>query len=171
MAIQVATQLGARVAVTAGSADKLEACRALGADVLVNYRDDDFVARVREETDGRGADVVLDVIGAKYLARNIEVLARDGRLVVIGLQGGTKAEVDLGAMLAKRATLHATALRSRSLEAKAGIVAQVREHLWPWVASGAVKPIVHGTFPLAQAGRAQQVMEDSSHVGKLLLTT
>ncbi len=133
MAIQLASQVGARVAVTAGSAEKLERCRELGAEVLVNYRDDDFVERVRAATDGRGADVVLDNMGAKYLARNVDVLAPNGRLVVIGLQGGTKAELNLGALLSKRAAVIATSLRARPAGEKAAIVAAVREHVWPLV--------------------------------------
>ena len=169
MAIQLATQVGAHVAVTAGSADKLERCRALGASVLVNYRDQDFVDAVRTATGGHGADVVLDNMGAKYLSRNVDVLAANGRLVVIGLQGGTRAELDLGALLRKRAAVIATSLRARPLAEKAAIVAAVREHVWPMVESGAVRPVVHATLPLADAGRAHQVLADSQHVGKVLL--
>jgi putative PIG3 family NAD(P)H quinone oxidoreductase len=169
MAIQLGRALGARVAVTAGSADKLEACRALGADILVNYKEQDFVEAVRQETGAAGADVVLDLIGAKYLARNIAVLARNGRLVVIGLQGGTTAELDLGAMLAKRVALFAASLRGRPLEEKAAIVRGVRDHVWPLLASGAVHPVVHATYPLADAAEAHRVMAASTHIGKLLL--
>ena len=133
MAIQLGRQAGARVAVTAGSAAKLERCRELGAQVLVNYREEDFVAAVRGATDGHGADVVLDPIGAKYLARNVDVLAADGRLVVIGLQGGSRAELDLSALLAKRAALVATSLRARPAAEKAAIVASVRQYVWPLV--------------------------------------
>ncbi len=170
MAVQLAHALGARVAVTAGSAEKLARCAELGADVLVNYREDDFVERVREATDGRGADVVLDNMGASYLARNVDVLATGGRLVVIGLQGGTRAEVDLGAMLRKRVAVMATSLRARPAEEKATIVRQVRELVWPLVADGTVRPVVHATFPLDRAARAHAVMEESSHIGKILLT-
>lgn len=169
MAVQLAHALGARVAVTAGSADKLEACRALGADILVNYGEQDFVDVVREATGGAGADVVLDVIGAKYLARNIEVLARNGRLVVIGLQGGTKAEIDLGAMLAKRVALFAASLRGRPLDEKAAIVRSTREHVWPLLSAGQVRPVIHATYPLAQAAQAHRELESSRHIGKLLL--
>jgi putative PIG3 family NAD(P)H quinone oxidoreductase len=169
MAIQLGRALGARVAVTAGSADKLEACRGLGADILVNYKEQDFVEAVRQETGAAGADVVLDLIGAKYLARNIAVLARNGRLVVIGLQGGTTAELDLGAMLAKRVALFAASLRGRPLEEKAAIVRGVRDHVWPLLASGAVHPVVHATYPLADAAEAHRVMAASTHIGKLLL--
>ncbi|KQX61765.1 NAD(P)H-quinone oxidoreductase [Angustibacter sp. Root456] len=170
MAIQLASQVGARVAVTAGSAEKLERCRELGAEVLVNYRDDDFVERVRAATHGRGADVVLDNMGAKYLARNVEVLAPNGRLVVIGLQGGRKAELDLGALLSKRAAVVATSLRARPVAEKAAIVAAVREHVWPLVDAGAVRPVVHERLPLEQAADAHRLLEDSTHVGKVLLT-
>ena len=133
MAIQLAKALGARVAVTAGSAEKLDACRALGADVAISYKDEDFVERVREETDGRGADVVLDNMGAKYLGRNVDALATAGRLVVIGLMGGRKGELDLGTLLSKRGAVIATLLRARPAEEKAAIVAAVREHVWPLV--------------------------------------
>ena len=128
MAIQLAKALGARVAVTAGSAEKLDACRALGADVAISYKDEDFVERVREETDGRGADVILDNMGAKYLGRNVDALATAGRLVVIGLMGGRKGELDLGKLLSKRGAVIATSLRARPAEEKAAIVAAVREH-------------------------------------------
>lgn len=169
MAIQLARELGARVAVTAGSADKLERCRLLGAALLVNYREQDFVDVVRTATGGHGADVILDNMGAKYLSRNVDALAANGRLVVIGLQGGTRAELDLGVLLRKRAAVIATSLRARPLAEKATIVAAVREHVWPLVASGAVRPVVHATLPLAEAGRAHQLLADSSHVGKVLL--
>ncbi|WP_106211648.1 zinc-binding dehydrogenase [Kineococcus rhizosphaerae] len=170
MAIQLARQVGARVAVTAGSADKLRACEALGAQLAVDYREDDFVARVRE-FEPAGADVVLDVVGAPYLSRNLDVLATDGRLVVIATQGGTKAELDLGAMMRKRVSLHATTLRARPAEEKAAIVASVRDHVWPLVVDGGVRPVVHERFALADAARAHEVMEASSHVGKLVLLT
>jgi putative PIG3 family NAD(P)H quinone oxidoreductase len=170
MAIQLARAVGARVAVTAGAAEKLARCRELGAEVLVNYREEDFVDVVRAATDGRGADVVLDNMGAKYLARNVEVLAPGGRLVVIGMQGGTKAELDLGALLRKRAAVHATSLRGRPAQEKASIVASVREHVWPLVATGKVRPIVHARYPMRDAAQAHRVLEESSHVGKVLLT-
>lgn len=171
MAIQLAREVGARVAVTAGSQAKLDACRELGAEVLVNYREDDFVAAVREATDGHGADVVLDNMGAKYLGRNVDVLAPNGRLVVIGLQGGRKGELDLGALLAKRAAVIATSLRARPEAEKATIVAAVREHVWPLVEAGRVRPVVHATYPLADAADAHRALEESGHIGKILLTT
>ena len=170
MAIQVAKALGARVAVTAGSAEKLEACRELGADVLVNYREQDFVEEVREATNGAGADVILDVVGAKYLPDNVRALAHDGRLVVIGLLGGRTGELDLGRLLTKRASVRATSLRSRPLSGKAEIVAQVREHVWPWIADGRVRPLIQSRYPLEQAADAHREMEASQHIGKILLT-
>ncbi|MDU0313556.1 NAD(P)H-quinone oxidoreductase [Phycicoccus sp. M110.8] len=170
MAIQLAREVGAHVAVTAGSAEKLEACRALGAEVLVNYREEGFVERVRAATGGAGADVVLDNMGAKYLARNVDVLAPNGRLVVIGLQGGRTAELDLGKLLAKRAAVIATSLRARPAAEKATIVAAVREHVWPLVEAGRVRPVVHGRYPLADAAAAHRELESSGHVGKILLT-
>ncbi|WP_010146214.1 NAD(P)H-quinone oxidoreductase [Serinicoccus profundi] len=170
MAIQVARALGARVAVTAGSADKLEACRELGAEILINYREQDFVEELRAATNGGGADVILDVVGAKYLTDNVRALADDGRLVVIGLLGGRTGELDLGALLRKRGRVQATSLRSRSLTGKAEIVAQVREHVWPWVAEGRVRPLIQSRHPLEDAAAAHREMEASQHIGKILLT-
>ncbi|GAA5164302.1 NAD(P)H-quinone oxidoreductase [Ornithinimicrobium tianjinense] len=169
MAIQVASALGARVVVTAGSEDKLDACRELGADVLVNYREQDFVEEVRAATDGRGADVILDVVGAKYLTRNVDALAPDGRLVVIGLLGGRRAELDLGTLLSKRARVIATSLRSRPADGKAGIVAEVRERVWPWLEDGRVRTVIQSRYPLDRAADAHREMEASGHVGKILL--
>lgn len=169
MAIQLAREAGARVAVTAGSPAKLEVCRSLGADILVDYRDEDFVAKVKEQTGGHGADVVLDNMGAKYLARNVDVLADNGRLVVVGLQGGTTAELDLNALLRKRATLYATSLRARPAAEKAQIVSAVREHVWPLVESGRVRPVIHSRYALADSPLAHREMEASGHIGKILL--
>jgi putative PIG3 family NAD(P)H quinone oxidoreductase len=170
MAIQLAKAAGARVAVTAGTPEKLERCRALGADVLVNYKEQDFVEVVREATGGHGADVVLDTIGAKYLARNLDVLATNGRQVTIGLQGGARAELDLGLMMRKRVAVIAASLRARPAAEKATIVAAVREHVWPLVSDGVVRPVVHTTMPLADAAAAHELLESSTHVGKVLLT-
>jgi len=170
MAIQLAREVGAQVAVTAGSAAKLDVCFELGASILVNYREQDFEQVVREATDGHGADVILDTIGAKYLARNVSVLAPNGRLVIIGLQGGRTGEIDLGAMLAKRCALIATTLRARPLGEKAAIVAAVREHVWPIVAAGRVRPVIQGRYPLDQVAAAHREMEASTHIGKILLT-
>ena len=171
MAIQLAHEKGARVAVTAGSADKLDACRRLGAAVLVNYREEDFVERLEEATDGHGVDVILDIIGAKYLPRNVSALATGGRLVIIGMQGGTRGELDIAALLAKRGSVTATFLRARRAAEKAAIVASVREHVWPLVEAGRVRPVVHSRHPLADAAAAHRELESSSHVGKVLLTT
>jgi len=170
MAIQLATAAGARVAVTAGSQAKLDVCRDLGAGVLVNYKEADFVEEVRAATDGHGADVVLDLMGAKYLPRNVDVLATSGRLVVIGLMGGRKGELDLGKLLTKRAAVIATSLRARPAAEKAAIVAAVREHVWPLIEDGAVRPIVQGTHPLEAAADAHRELEASGHIGKILLT-
>jgi putative PIG3 family NAD(P)H quinone oxidoreductase len=171
MAIQLARAVGARIAVTAGTADKLEACRALGAEILINYREQDFVKVLTDQTQGRGADVILDNIGAKYLAGNVSVLAVNGRLVIIGLQGGVKAELDINTLLRKCAAVIATSLRGRPSAEKAAIVAAVREHVWPLVESGLVKPVVHRTFPLARAADAHRELESSTNIGKVLLTT
>jgi putative PIG3 family NAD(P)H quinone oxidoreductase len=171
MAIQLAHAVGARIAVTAGTGTKLEACRELGAEILINYRDQDFVEVLKDATQGAGADVILDNIGAKYLARNVGALAVNGRLVVIGLQGGTRAELDLNALLRKSAAVIATSLRGRPPAEKAAIVAAVREHVWPLLESGLVKPVVHRTFPLAQAADAHRELEAGANIGKVLLTT
>ena len=170
-AIQLAHALGARVATTGGTAEKLELCRSLGADVTIDYHEQDFVEVVREATGGRGADVVLDNMGAKYLARNVDVLALEGRLVIIGMQGGTRAELDINALLRKRGAVIATSLRARPVEGKSAICAGVVEHVWPLVADGAVRPVVHTTMPLDRARAAHELMESGSHTGKILLTT
>ena len=170
MAIQVASALGARVAVTARSQAKLDVCADLGADILIDYTTQDFVAAVRDATGGRGPDVVLDVVGGPYLARNLAVLATGGRVVVIGMQGGRTSELDLGVLLAKRASVAGTTLRGRPAAQKADIVDQVRQHLWPMVSDGRVRPVVHATFPIEHAAQAHRIVEDSSHIGKVLLT-
>jgi putative PIG3 family NAD(P)H quinone oxidoreductase len=171
MAIQLAGAIGARIAVTAGSSNKLQACRALGAEILINYREQDFVEVLADATDGLGADVILDNIGAKYLARNVTALAVSGRLVIIGLQGGVKAELDINTLLRKSAAVIATSLRGRPATEKAAIVAAVREHVWPLIESGQVRPIVHRTFPIAQAADAHRELEAGTNIGKVLLTT
>ncbi|MFI0895367.1 NAD(P)H-quinone oxidoreductase [Streptomyces sp. NPDC020983] len=165
MAIQLGKAIGATVATTAGSPEKLAFCAGLGADILVNYREQDFV----EQLGDRRADVVLDVVGAKYLDRNLDALALNGRLVVIGMQGGAKAELNLAKLLGKRAAVIATSLRARPGEEKAAIVAAVREHVWPLVEAGTVRPVVDRTFPLADAAAAHRLMESSEHIGKILL--
>jgi putative PIG3 family NAD(P)H quinone oxidoreductase len=172
MAIQLAARAGARVFTTAGTAAKLDVCRELGADVGINYRDEDFVERVKAETDGRGVDVVLDNMGGKYLARNVDALAIDGRLMIIGMQGGTKAELDIAKLLGKRASVHATTLRSRPATGpggKADIVAAVRHDVWPDVERGVVRPIVDRRLPMSRAAEAHAVLEASEHIGKVLL--
>ena len=136
----------------------------------MNYREQDFVEVVREATDGVGAGVILDNMGAKYLMRNVETLADGGRLVIIGMQGGVRAELDIATLLRKRGAVIATALRSRSLAEKATIVAAVREHVWPLVEAGRVRPIVHGTYPIEQVREAHRELESSRHIGKILLT-
>ncbi|WP_338684921.1 NAD(P)H-quinone oxidoreductase [Streptomyces acidiscabies] len=169
MAIQLGKAVGAKVAVTAGTPEKLRRCADLGADVLINYREQDFVAEVRAATGGAGADVILDNMGAKYLDRNVQALAVNGRLAIIGMQGGVKAELNIGTLLAKRAAVSATSLRARPLEEKAAIVAAVREHVWPLVSEGHVQPVVDREIPMAEAAEAHRVVEGSGHVGKVLL--
>lgn len=169
-AIQLAKHAGARVAVTAGSAEKLAACAELGADILVNYKEQDFVEEVRAATDGRGADVILDIMGAKYLGPNVRTLATGGRLVVIGMQGGTKGELDLARLLSIRGAVHATSLRARPATEKADIVSDVRTHVWPLVESGTLRPMIQSRHPLADAAAAHRELEASAHIGKILLT-
>jgi putative PIG3 family NAD(P)H quinone oxidoreductase len=170
MAIQLATALGARIACTAGTPAKLARCRELGADLAINYREDDFAAAVLDFTDGAGADVILDIMGAAYLPRNVQALATDGQLIVIGLQGGASGELDLGQLLRKRATVHASTLRARPAAEKASVVAAVRAGLWPLVEAGQIVPVIETTLPLAEAARAHRLMEAGSLVGKILLT-
>ena len=166
MAIQVAHRYGARVIATAGSAGKLAACRDLGADIAVNYREQDFVEVARNQV-----DVVLDNIGGAYLARNIALLATGGRLVVLGLQGGRKAELDLGQLMSKRASLHGATLRARPLDQKAKIVAATEAFVWPMIEAGDVRPVIDRRLTLDQAAEAHEVVEASDHVGKVVLTT
>jgi len=170
IAIQLARQGGARVFATAGSPGKLESCRELGASAAISYRDEDFVARVRELTGGAGVDVILDNMGASYLGRNVSALALNGRLAVIGLQGGSRGELDLGALLAKRAAVLATSLRGRPLVEKAAIVASVRENVWPLVADGRVRPVIDRVVPMAEAAEAHRALESGDVIGKVLLT-
>ena len=168
MAIQLGKAFGARVAITAGTTEKLTYCRELGADIGINYREQDF-AEVLRALDA-GADVILDNMGAKYLESNIEVLNTAGRLIVIGLQGGIKAEINLNSLLVKRAAIMATSLRARPVDEKSAIVSAMVAQVWPLFADGTVKPIIHRTFALSEASAAHQVLEDSSHIGKVLLT-
>ncbi len=168
-AIQLARAFGARVFVTAGSADKCRACEALGAERAINYRETDFVAAVRELTGGRGVDVILDMIGGVYLQRNLDSLAVSGRLVHIGQLGGAKTEINLTPLLRNWLTITGSTLRARSVSEKAAIAVAVHEHVWPLFESGAVRVVVHQTFPLREAAAAHRMMEASTHVGKLVL--
>ena len=170
-AIQLAAHTGARVFATAGSAEKCAACERLGAERAINYRDADFVASVRELTGGRGVDVILDMVGGDYFARNVEALAVEGRLVEIATLQGVKAELNIQTVMAKRLTITGSTLRPRPVADKAAIAGELRRHVWPLLESGAVKPIVHATFPLRQAAEAHRMMESSAHIGKLLLVT
>ncbi|MER5749323.1 NAD(P)H-quinone oxidoreductase [Streptomyces sp. NPDC002088] len=169
MAIQLAKAVGARVAVTAGTKEKLEKCAELGADVLINYREQDFVAEVEQATGGAGADVILDNMGAKYLDRNVRTLAVNGRLAIIGMQGGVKSELNIATLLNKRAAISATSLRARPLSEKTAIVAAVREHVWPLIDTGRVRPAVDRELPMNEASAAHQIVEESGHIGKVLL--
>ena len=168
-AIQLAHARGARVFATAGSAEKCAACEALGAERAINYRDADFVAAVKEATGGRGVDVVLDIIGGDYLQRNISVLAMDGRLVQIGMLGGTKSSIDTLPVLQRRLMITGSTLRPRPVAEKAAIARAVFKNVWPLVESGQLRAIVHATYPLADAAAAHRVMESSAHIGKLVL--
>jgi len=171
MAIQIGRALGARVAVTAGSKAKLDRCAALGAEVLINYKDEDFVEVVKDATGGRGANVILDNMGGSYLERNVHALARDGRLVIIGLQGGIKAELDLNVLLRKNASVHATSLRGRPESEKAAICRQVERTVWPWIHAGVVRPVIDQRMPLAEAAAAHTLLADGAATGKILLVT
>jgi putative PIG3 family NAD(P)H quinone oxidoreductase len=166
-AIQVGKALGAIVVVTAGSEDRLDRCRQLGADLAINYKEKDFVEVVKK--DFGGANVILDNMGASYLGRNVDALQQDGRLVIIGMQGGVKGELNVGALLGKRASVFAAGLRFRPLDQKAAIVADVRERLWPLVSEGAVKPIIGQVVPMAEAASAHRALEEGSVFGKILL--
>ncbi|HKC27908.1 MAG TPA: NAD(P)H-quinone oxidoreductase [Jatrophihabitans sp.] len=171
MAIQVARARGAVVYATAGTPRKVAFCRDLGAELAINYREELFEARIAEETDGRGVDVVLDNMGASYLPRNMSALAVAGRLVVIGLQGGVKGELNLGMLLAKRGTVHAAGLRGRPLAEKAAIVAETHANVWPLIECGAVRPIIDRVLTLDDAAEAHRLVESSEHIGKVLLRT
>jgi len=168
-AIQIARALGARVAVTAGTQAKLDACAALGAEILINYNEQDFVEVIRAETGGRGVDVILDNMGAKYLERNVDGLARNGRLVVIGLQGGIKSELNLNTMLRKNISVTATGLRGRPDSEKAAICAAVERTVWPWIAAGIVKPVIDRVMPIDEAGDAHSLIEVGAITGKLVM--
>jgi putative PIG3 family NAD(P)H quinone oxidoreductase len=173
VAIQVARALGCRVAVTAGAPEKQQLCRDLGADIVMGYRDEDFVARIKDETDGAGADVILDIMGAAYLDRNLDALALDGQLIVIGMQGGTKGELNIGKLIAKRAHVIGTALRARHVGGPAGkgaVVNAVVDSVWPMLADGAVRPHTGATFPIERAAEAHRLLSSGQVSGKVLLT-
>jgi putative PIG3 family NAD(P)H quinone oxidoreductase len=169
MAIQLARARGAQVFSTAGTPRKVTACRDLGADVAINYQDEDFEERVKAETDGQGVDVVLDNMGASYLPRNLDTLAIGGRLIVLGLQGGTKGELNLGTLLAKRATVHAAGLRGRPEAMKAAIVTETQANVWPLIEDGTVHPVIDRVLTLDDAAEAHRLVESSEHIGKVLL--
>ncbi len=169
-AIQLAKAFGATVYVTAGSEEKCQACLELGADAAINYRDEDFVERISELTKERGVDVILDMIGGDYLPRNLKSLAVEGRIVQIALQGGPRVEMNLLPIMLKRLTLTGSTLRPRTVAQKAMIAHSLREKVWPLLESGKVRPIIHATFPLAQASEAHRMMESSRHIGKIVLS-
>lgn len=169
-AIQLAKAFGLKVFVTAGSAAKCRACLALGADAAINYREEDFVARIAALSQGQGVDIVLDMVGGDYISRNLSCLATDGRLVMIALQKGGRAEINFGTVLLKRLTLRGSTLRPRSLEFKAAIAAQLYQRVWPLLSTGAIKPVIDTVLPLAQAAQAHRLMETGQHIGKLVLS-
>ncbi|WP_343630511.1 NAD(P)H-quinone oxidoreductase [Roseateles sp.] len=169
-AIQIAKALGSTVLVTVGNADKAEACLALGADVAINYREQDFVEAAKSATDGRGVDVILDMVAGSYVARNVQCLADDGRAVIIAVQGGVKAEFDAGQVLRRRLTITGSTLRPRPIEFKAGIARALRERVWPLLASRAIAPVIYKQLPAAEAAAAHALMESGEHVGKIVLS-
>mgnify|MGYP001627214926 CR=1 FL=1 len=168
-AIQMARAMGARVLVTVGSAEKAEACVRLGADQAILYRSQDFVAEVARLTGGRGVDVILDMVAGPYVAREIDCLAEDGRLVIIAVQGGTEAAFDAGKVLRRRLTITGSTLRPRSVAFKAAIARELRQHVWPLIERGAIRPVVHRVFPAGQAAHAHALMESNQHIGKIVL--
>lgn len=169
LAIQLAVRHGARVFCTAGSPEKVAACRRLGAEVAIEYHTEEFADRVVEETGAHGADVILDIMGAAYLRKNVDALAEDGRLVIIGMQGGRIGELDIGALMTKRGQVNAARLRPRSRESKAAIVAAVVENVWPAIEAGDVRPVIDRTLPLEKAAEAHRALEAGEHVGKIVL--
>jgi NADPH2:quinone reductase len=168
-AIQLAAALGHRVFATAGSDDKCRACESLGAERGINYRDEDFVAVVKELTAGKGVDVVLDMVAGDYVAREIDCLADDGRIALIALLGGARASLDLGQVLRRRLSISGSTLRPRPVAFKAAIARKLRERVWPLFEQGKIKPVIFKTFPLEQAAQAHALMESSTHVGKIVL--
>jgi NADPH2:quinone reductase len=169
-AIQLAKAMGAAVLVTAGSDEKCAACVALGADHAINYKTSDFAEEVKTLTNGQGVNVILDMVGGSYVAREVQCLAEDGRLVIIAVQGGVKAEFNAGLVLRKRLTITGSTLRPRSQEFKMAIAAALKEKVWPLIASGAIKPVIYSTFAAADASKAHTLMESNQHIGKIVLT-
>jgi NADPH2:quinone reductase len=169
-AIQIAKAMGATVLVTAGSDDKCAACVALGADHAINYKTSDFAEEVKKLTNGKGVNVILDMVAGSYVAREIECLAEDGRLVIIAVQGGVKAEINAGLVLRQRLTVTGSTLRPRSIEFKAAIAKALKEKVWPLLSAGKIKPVIHSTFAAADAAKAHALMESNSHIGKIVLT-
>ncbi|OWY35851.1 NAD(P)H-quinone oxidoreductase [Herbaspirillum aquaticum] len=168
-AIQIARALGHRVFATAGSADKCRACEELGAERAINYKTEDFEAVVKELTGGKGVDVILDMVGGDYLPREIKSLADDGRLVFIAQLGGSKGELDMGQVMRRRLTITGSTLRPRPVAFKAAIAAKLRQHVWPLIEAGKIKPVIHHRFPLELAAQAHAMMESSAHIGKIML--
>jgi NADPH2:quinone reductase len=169
-AIQMAKAMGATVIVTAGSDEKCAACLQLGADHAINYKTSDFAEEVKKLTAGQGVNVILDMVAGSYVAREIECLAEDGRMAIIAVQGGIKAEINAGLVLRKRLTITGSTLRPRSLAFKTAIAQALKEKIWPLLASGAIKPVIHSTFAAADAAKAHTLMESNQHVGKIVLT-
>ena len=169
-AIQIAKAMGAMVIVTAGSDEKCAACVALGADHAINYKTADFAVEVKKLTNGKGVNVILDMVAGSYVAREVECMAEDGRLVIIAVQGGIKAEVNAGLVLRKRLTITGSTLRPRSLEFKTAIAKALKEKVWPLISSGAIKPVIHSTFAAGDAAKAHTLMESNQHIGKIVLT-
>jgi len=169
-AIQIAKAMGARVLVTVGSADKAEACKALGADIAINYREHDFVAEAKAATDGRGVDVILDMVAGDYIGRGVQALAEDGRLALIAVQGGVKSDIDAGLVLRKRLTITGSTLRPRSAAFKAQLARSLRDKVWPLIEAGRIKPVIYRELPAAQAAEAHALMESNQHIGKIVLT-
>jgi NADPH2:quinone reductase len=169
-AIQMAKALGATVIVTAGSADKCAACLALGADHAINYRDADFAEESKKLTGGAGVNVILDMVAGSYVAREINCLAEDGRLVIIAVQGGVKSEINAGLVLRRRLTVTGSTLRARPVAFKTAIAKALRQHVWPLIENGSIKPVIHSTFAAQEASRAHALMESNQHVGKIVLT-
>ncbi len=169
-AIQLAAAWGARVFATAGSDDKARACERLGAVRGINYRTEDFVEVMRAQTGGKGVDVILDMVAGSYVPRNLDIAALEGRIVVISLLGGSRAEINMGLILTKRLTLTGSTLRARTVAQKAEVADAVHKNIWPLLSAGRVRPVIHATFPLAEAAEAHRLMETSNHIGKIVLT-